>query len=93
MRLQLLGLRRFCTALKDKFLLGFTCRICTTKHTKLISKTSYYKGVVIARCDGCSNLHLIADNLGWFRDQKTNIQDLMREKGETVLEIKPDDVK
>ena len=29
-------------------------------------------------------MHLIADNLGWFRDGKTNIQDIMKEKGDTV---------
>lgn len=30
-------------------------------------------------------MHLIADNLGWFKDQKTNIEDIMKEKGEKVI--------
>lgn len=53
----------------------------------MISKNSYEKGVIIVQCSGCQNNHLVADNLGWFRDQKTNIEDLMREKGEEVRRI------
>ena len=49
-----------------------------------MSKKSYEKGVVLIRCDGCENLHLVADNLGWFRDQKTNVVDILREKEEEV---------
>ena len=28
---------------------------------------------------------MIADNLGWFRDENVNIEDIMREKGERVI--------
>ena len=41
-------------------------------------------GVVLIRCEGCDNLHLIADNLGWFRDEGVNIEQLMKEKGKKV---------
>ena len=34
------------------------------------------------RCEGCDKLHLIADNLGWFEDSTTNIETLMKDKGE-----------
>lgn len=44
-------------------------------------------GVVIVRCSGCENNHLVADNLGWFRDQKTNIEDILKEKGEQVTKV------
>ena len=57
-------------------------RICRAART--FSKDSYTKGVVLLRCGGCDSLHLIADNLGWFRDSKTNIEDLMKEKGDKV---------
>ena len=64
--------------------MAFTCGKCETKQARTFSKDSYDKGVVLLRCGGCDNLHLIADNLGWFRDQKTNIEDIMREKGDKV---------
>lgn len=64
--------------------MAFTCSKCETKQARTFSKDSYTKGVVLLRCGGCDSLHLIADNLGWFRDSKTNIEDLMKEKGDKV---------
>ncbi len=55
----------------------FTCNVCQTKASRTFSKDAYSKGVVLIRCEGCDNLHLIADNLGWFRDEKVNIEQLM----------------
>jgi protein import protein ZIM17 len=53
--------------------MAFTCVKCETKQARTFSKESYEKGVVLVRCEGCDKLHLIADNLGWFNDEKTNI--------------------
>jgi len=64
--------------------MAFTCSKCETKQARTFSKESYEKGVVLLRCEGCDNLHLIADNLGWFRDEKVNIQKIMEEKGEKL---------
>lgn len=72
----------------------------------MFTKQAYHKGIVIIECPGCNNRyvsslhitswsnvqcrHLIADNLGWFKDDRTddgvlrNIEDMMRQKGETV---------
>ena len=63
----------------------FTCQVCSTRKDYRFGKHSYEKGIVIVRCPGCNKLHLVADNLGWFRDEKVNIEDLAREAGETPL--------
>ena len=72
-----------------KMFLAFTCEVCNVRNQKTISKQAYQKGVVIVKCDGCANNHLIADNLGWFTDTKKhwNIEDIMALKGETVRKI------
>lgn len=72
-----------------KMILGFTCEVCSTRNNKMISKQAYTKGVIIVKCEGCTNNHLIADNLGWFTDKKKHwtIEHIMAEKGETVKRL------
>jgi len=67
----------------------FKCKICDNVLRKTFTKQSYEHGVVIIRCDFCINLHLIADNLGWFSDLngKKNIVDILHAKGEKVYRI------
>lgn len=65
----------------------FTCKVCNTRSGKTFSKHSYHSGVVLIRCDCCQKLHLVADHLGWFRDKKVTIEDIMREKGENVVKL------
>ena len=65
----------------------FTCNVCKNRQARTFSRDSYESGVVLIRCEGCDSLHLIADNLGWFRDEKTNIEDLMKEKGDKIHKL------
>eukprot|EP00904_Undaria_pinnatifida_P008279 jgi/Undpi1/4581/HiC_scaffold_18.g07935.m1 len=53
---------------EEKMTIVFTCTVCETRTAKTFAKLSYEKGVVVARCPGCHNLHLIADRLGWFEE-------------------------
>lgn len=84
--------RKELNKLEGKMKLLFTCKKCNTRNSKLISKLAYNKGVIIVRCDGCKNNHLIADNLGWFKDihNGINIERLMASQGETVRKITND---
>ncbi|CAH8480397.1 unnamed protein product [Dicrocoelium dendriticum] len=51
---------------------------CNHRSQKHFSKHAYEKGIVIIRCDGCQNLHLIADNLGWIVDGHWKIEDVIK---------------
>jgi len=64
-----------------------TCNVCGHKIVKTFTKKAYHNGVVIIICDNCDSNHLIADNLGWFRDDPVNIEDLAQEKGDSVLKL------
>lgn len=65
-------------------LIEFTCKKCQTRNKKTMSTLAYETGIVIIRCDGCKNNHLIADNLGWFTAEYRNIEKFMKLNGETV---------
>ncbi|RKP07548.1 DNL zinc finger-domain-containing protein, partial [Thamnocephalis sphaerospora] len=67
-----------------RLLLAFTCGRCGHRDAKHLSRRAYLTGVVIVQCSGCTSKHLIADNLGWFRDEGVTIETLMREKGDSV---------
>ncbi|KAL7109368.1 hypothetical protein ACP275_06G171200 [Erythranthe tilingii] len=61
----------------------FTCTVCDTRSMKTACRESYDKGVVVARCDGCNNLHLIADRLGWF-GEPGSVEEFLAARGEKV---------
>ncbi|KAG1359658.1 DNL-type zinc finger protein [Cocos nucifera] len=61
----------------------FTCKVCETRSMKTLCRESYEKGVVVVRCGGCNNLHLMADRLGWF-GEPGSVEDLLAARGEEV---------
>jgi len=71
---------------QPRLAMQFTCTVCDTRSTKTFTKHSYEKGVVIIVCPECKNMHLVADNLGWFSEDgsNVNIEDIMREQGQEV---------
>ncbi|KAF9339725.1 hypothetical protein BGZ91_004919 [Linnemannia elongata] len=72
---------------KARMLIGFTCTVCNHRSHKTMSKHAYQHGVVIMQCDHCKNRHLIADHLGWFKNGGVTVEDLVKEKGETVQKL------
>lgn len=70
----------------EKFVLVFTCKVCETRSAKKISKNGYEKGVVVVRCPGCKNLHLIADRVGIFEEPGWSIEEAVA----NVTRIRPD---
>ena len=65
-------------------MMAYTCGKCESKQARTFSRHSYEQGVVLIRCESCDSLHLVADNLGWFEDDKVNIETIMKRKGENV---------
>ncbi|GLJ23883.1 hypothetical protein SUGI_0453810 [Cryptomeria japonica] len=61
----------------------YTCKVCETRSVKTMSRESYENGIVIVRCSGCNNLHLIADRLGWF-GEPSSVEDFLRARGEEI---------
>jgi hypothetical protein len=44
----------------------YTCKVCDVRSARMISKRAFEHGVVLLRCPGCQNLHLLADHLDYF---------------------------
>lgn len=51
-----------------RLLIGFTCKCCQHRTHRTMSHQAYHHGIVLIECPGCQSHHLIADNLGWFKD-------------------------
>nr|CCA22521.1 unnamed protein product [Albugo laibachii Nc14] len=76
----------------EKFVMLYTCKVCETRSAKTLSKHAYFHGVVLVRCPHCENLHLIADRLGWFEEESTDIESILKAKGEHVKIVTTDNI-
>ena len=56
---------------------------CQKRSQETFSKQSYHHGTVIIRCEGCRNLHLIADNLKIVSETKVELEDILQ--GKTIV--------
>ncbi|KAI3949652.1 hypothetical protein MKW92_005288 [Papaver armeniacum] len=77
------------TSARHDLAMVFTCKVCETRSVKTATRESYDKGVVVARCDGCNNYHLIADRLGFF-GEPGSIEEFLAARGEEVKKGSPD---
>lgn len=76
----------------EKYAMVYTCKVCSTRSVKKISKHSYHHGCVLVRCPGCQNLHLIADHIGIFEDKGWTIESYLSQHGENVKRVVNDGV-
>ena len=58
---------------------------------------AYQQGAVLVRCPGCEAMHLIADNLDWFKLGKVKLDDVLSTRGEhvtdaNVFDLSPEDL-
>ena len=52
----------------------------------LCAQAAYNHGSVLIRCPGCESLHLVADNLDWFKLGKVKLEDVLAARGEHVVD-------
>ena len=74
-------------ATEKRMLIGFTCKKCDHRTHRTMSHHAYHNGIVLIECEGCQSRHLIADNLGWFKDTP-NAAKKIEEMTEDVGEIR-----
>jgi len=81
--------------IRPKMAMVYTCKVCETRQMKQFSKLAYEKGIVIIQCKGCPKKHLIADNLGWYKDWlgagNKNIEEMLGDRGETTKRVQGKD--
>lgn len=76
----------------EKYVMMYTCKVCNLRSAKKITKHSYHKGVVVVRCAGCNNMHLIADHLGIFETPGWTIESVLKEHGDSVDVVNNDNI-
>ena len=70
----------------------YTCKVCDTRSAKQFTEQAYRHGVVVVRCPGCGNQHLIADRLGFFQDESWDVEQALAQAGESVKAVTNDNV-
>jgi hypothetical protein len=53
---------------------------CQKRSSETFTKQAYHHGTVIIRCEGCRNLHLIADHLKIVSETRVELEDILMGK-------------
>ncbi|KAJ5160801.1 uncharacterized protein N7482_007805 [Penicillium canariense] len=69
---------------EEAYRIAFTCKPCGERSSHRMSKQGYHRGTVIIQCPSCENRHVMSDHLGIFFDKRTTLEDLLKEKGQTL---------
>ncbi|KAI5955995.1 DNLZ [Candida theae] len=71
---------------KGELLIEFTCNVCDERSAHNMSKQAYEHGTVLIQCPKCKSRHLIADHLGFIRDENFNLKDYIESQGDKIKE-------
>jgi protein import protein ZIM17 len=69
---------------EEAYRITFTCKPCGHRSAHRMSKQGYHRGTVLIQCPSCDSRHVMSDHLGVFFDKKTTLEDLLKEKGQTL---------
>lgn len=69
---------------EEAYRIAFTCKPCGERSEHRMSKQGYHRGTVLIQCPSCKSRHVMSDHLGVFFDKKTTLEDLLKEKGQTL---------
>lgn len=69
---------------EEAYQIVFTCKPCGERSSHRMSKQGYHRGTVLIQCPSCDNRHVMSDHLGIFFDKRTTLEDLLKERGQTL---------
>ncbi|KAJ5533161.1 hypothetical protein N7494_009713 [Penicillium frequentans] len=75
---------------EEAYQITFTCKPCGDRSTHRMSKQGYHRGTVLIQCPSCKNRHVMSDHLGIFYDEKTTLESILQDKGESIKHGKMD---
>ncbi|KAJ5822948.1 hypothetical protein N7447_005288 [Penicillium robsamsonii] len=69
---------------EEAYRITFTCKPCGHRSAHRMSKQGYHRGTVLIQCPSCDSRHIMCDHLGVFFEEKTTLEDILKEKGQTL---------
>ncbi|EKV04099.1 Mitochondrial import protein Zim17, putative [Penicillium digitatum] len=69
---------------EEAYRITFTCKPCGHRSAHRMSKQGYHRGTVLIQCPSCDSRHIMSDHLGVFFEKKTTLEDILKEKGQTL---------